>query len=1437
MTVVTPRAGYDPRYYSDRVHGERAPGGYYLNGAIKGEAPGRWLGEGALALGLAEWAKVERDPFLAVYQQVHPVTGEKLGRAPGGYRQFAEILDGLLAAEPWATESRRLDLEREAAKLCRRSPAYTDMTAAHAKSISVFHAAMREQARRAHMRGDRREEALWRAREERVQEILQEANRAALAHLEQWAGFTRTYATASREIDGVQTGRWERCRMVITTWLQGTNRDGEPHDHSHNVIARMGQTERDGLWRAVDTMALREQTGSMAAIIDGRVRSALSREFGVAWVKREDGRGWEIKGIGAEVIEKYSKRTHGVTRAARRLAKEWEAKFGREPNAREMLFINDKAQRITRAGKPERQVDWDELAEEWDATFGNQLAGLVNAGRFDHQAPEITEVPRQVRELTIADALVQVQSERSTWTRSDLARAIGWNMGPAYDQLAPDEREAMTFALTDEALGDTGFGVAHLEAPEWPPAPPQLMRHELDQRSVFYRPGTARYATRGQLDMEERLVQQARRMGAPRLSREDAARLLGSAPDELEHALRDRSNHAATQTTQTGLRLDQAAVLYEAVTSGRRASVAVGPAGSGKTYTMAAGAKAWQAMGGLVFGVTCSQAARNVLVRAGIKASYNSSQFLGRLAKGKLSIPEGSLIIIDEGSMMSNEHMAAIVSIAERRGCKVLVTGDHEQLAAPGSGGAMTLMASRLGFSQLAVPVRFKAVWERDASLRLRMGDETALEQYLINGRITGAERAELFSMARRAYIAGRLAGEDTLLMAYTREDCRELSRQIRDDLVHLGMVDGSAEVTLSHGARAGAGDLIVCRKNDHHLITDHDGGEAHELANGDIFRIEKVLSKGVLVRRVLEAAEDGSPRNAEEPVIYSNRKLTSCTDLAYAVTGHNGQGATVNRGLAVFTGMEPKQWLYVAMTRGRLSNIALVQRIARMADPDPKTRPDPELARAEAVERERAGLPQRELSPEERAERELNEREPIAIMAEALGRDDAEESATEYARRSLSNADHTGVLGSRWDDLANRADRERYTRLYMDALPDGFKAPPSRAQTWLWRSLRQAEYAGLDAGEVLRAAVNSRPLYGLEDVTKGVYARVCKITDGLTPALLKPWTERVPDMGDTELQEYMQRMAMSLEARQERLGELDAIAQPAWALESLGPVPEDPVERLDWERRAGIMDSYRERFGVQGDAEIIGRDPGEHSPAQRAHWFEAFRAQHHAEGLDFARLPDSTLMLMRKSYQAETGWAPPSVAKHLQAVRLAMEEARQSAIRSEAEAQLAEEAEVRARHEANAASARALGAAYAPLESTLADVQADRDLYDKVSEAPRQIAVQADAEMRKRYPERKLAPLRSAEPKVPAEPIDPYVPPAWVDTLPSRQAKFREEYEVRQGLQVPAEDPQFADQGEAFPIWREQREAILQPPKPEIAPAEPVAERQREVDKERELQ
>src|SRR5229473_4990691 len=192
MTVVTAASGYDLGYvWKGQAQGgaqrEQAAGGYYLNAAQEGEPPGRWFGTGAEALGFTDGQFVERDPYLAAYQQTDPWTGEQLGRAPNGYKRFSQIFAAKLAAEPHAIWERRLELEREAGQEARRSPVYTDLTVAHNKSVSVLHASFREQARRAHLAGDGAREALWRAREERVQEILQEANYAALGELQRRA--------------------------------------------------------------------------------------------------------------------------------------------------------------------------------------------------------------------------------------------------------------------------------------------------------------------------------------------------------------------------------------------------------------------------------------------------------------------------------------------------------------------------------------------------------------------------------------------------------------------------------------------------------------------------------------------------------------------------------------------------------------------------------------------------------------------------------------------------------------------------------------------------------------------------------------------------------------------------------------------------------------------------------------------------------------------------------------------------------------------------------------------------------------------------------------------------------------------------------------------------------------------------------------------------
>ena len=298
--VVTVAKGYDLGYVwknqgQQEQAAEKGIGGYYLNAAQHGEPPGRWWGPGAKALGLSAGQVVEREPYNAVYQQLHPVTGQKLGRARGSYRRFADHLARLTAAEPHATAERLIELEREAAKATRQPAAYTDVTVSFSKSISVLHASIRENERRARLAGDQRAEAYWAGREQRFQEILHAANRAALDYLQTWAGVTRTGYHGVR-VDGQEPGRFEAAGLIVTSWLQGTSRDGDPQDHIHNQIARITHTFSDGKWRALDTASLRAVMGALQAVAATAVECELTRRVrrGVAaapgWARQRDQR-------------------------------------------------------------------------------------------------------------------------------------------------------------------------------------------------------------------------------------------------------------------------------------------------------------------------------------------------------------------------------------------------------------------------------------------------------------------------------------------------------------------------------------------------------------------------------------------------------------------------------------------------------------------------------------------------------------------------------------------------------------------------------------------------------------------------------------------------------------------------------------------------------------------------------------------------------------------------------------------------------------------------------------------------------------------------------------------------------------------------------------------------------------------------------------------
>lgn len=107
--------------------------------------------------------------------------------------------------------------------------------------------------------------------------------------------------------------------------------------------------------------------------------------------------------------------------------------------------------------------------------------------------------------------------------------------------------------------------------------------------------------------------------------------------------------------------------------------------------------------------------------------------------------------------------------------------------------------------------------------------------------------------------------------------------------------------------------------------------------------------------------------------------------------------------------------------------------------------------------------------------------REHLAVLADVLGRDGGELSALETQRRNLVSADHLARLDAMWRDQVGGLEKDRYQQAFRELLtPEAAgQAETSYRTPWLWRTLRAAEAAGLDARDVAARAVRGRPLDG----------------------------------------------------------------------------------------------------------------------------------------------------------------------------------------------------------------------------------------------------------------------------------------------------------------------------------------------------------------------
>jgi hypothetical protein len=190
------------------------------------------------------------------------------------------------------------------------------------------------------------------------------------------------------------------------------------------------------------------------------------------------------------------------------------------------------------------------------------------------------------------------------------------------------------------------------------------------------------------------------------------------------------------------------------------------------------------------------------------------------------------------------------------------------------------------------------------------------------------------------------------VVMAADHDTVDQLAMRARAERVAAGEVEPKGILVANH--TVGVGDEIVTTRNDRRLVTTTGAW----VRNGDRWQVTHRNRAGSLQLSSLDG---------RGTVTLPGGYVQEHVALAYAVTVHQGQGMTVDRGVLLVDRATSAEHLYVGMTRGRHHNLACV---ITEAPGDEHTRSDPPA--------------------------------PDEVLAAALRRTSSEKSATETLREEL---------------------------------------------------------------------------------------------------------------------------------------------------------------------------------------------------------------------------------------------------------------------------------------------------------------------------------------------------------------------------------------------------------------------------------------------------
>ena len=397
--------------------------------------------------------------------------------------------------------------------------------------------------------------------------------------------------------------------------------------------------------------------------------------------------------------------------------------------------------------------------------------------------------------------------------------------------------------------------------------------------------GRTRFTTQAMLDLERGMFERAERLAAG-----------------LEHTVSAAHRAQGLALTDADLSAQQRAA-FEHVTGQGDLAVMVGIAGAGKSTMLDAARRAWEAAGYSVKGASLAGIAAESLEKASGIPARTLASWEWNWNEGRDLLGKRDVLVIDEAGLVGTRELAGVLERAEKAGAKVVLVGDPEQLQAIEAGAPFRGIAAQVGRVELTEVWRQKVEWQREATQQLFAGRTAeALEAYERDGSVQAAStrsaaREDLlaaWSQAGRAH-----PGESRLMLAYTRDDVRQLNAQARELRRAAGELGQGEVIQTERGAREVAvGERLYFLQNDRSL----------SVRNGTLGTVETIRD-GLLQIRL-----DGD----EGRRVSVDAKHYPHLEYGYAATTHKAQSVSVDRTYTLASPYFDRHSTYVALSRHR---------------------------------------------------------------------------------------------------------------------------------------------------------------------------------------------------------------------------------------------------------------------------------------------------------------------------------------------------------------------------------------------------------------------------------------------------------------------------------------------------------------------------------------